>query len=77
MASKVKPRHNQQAEIRDRLTLTPRETVKLTGIGVNHTYALLRSGRMPSIRVGKRFFIPRAALLKWLEAAGSKPLTAA
>jgi hypothetical protein len=27
---------------------------------------------MPAIRVGKRFFIPKAALLKWLEEAGSR-----
>jgi excisionase family DNA binding protein len=52
--------------------LTPREAAKLTGFGLNYTYVLLHSGEMPSIKVGKKFFIPRAALLRWLENCGSK-----
>lgn len=56
-----------------RLTLTPREVAKLTGIGLNYTYALLHSGEMPSIRAGKKYFVPRAALMKWLEGCGTKP----
>jgi excisionase family DNA binding protein len=63
--------------MQDRLTLTPRESVKLTRFGLNYTYLLLKSGEMPAIRVGKRFFIPKAALLRWLESAGSRPLDAA
>ena len=63
--------------MKDRLTLTPRESVKITRFGLNHTYDMLRRGEMPAIKVGKRFFIPKAALLRWLEAAGSKPLSAA
>ena len=77
MPSTIKPRRNKHAEIKDRLTLTPRESVKLTRFGLNHTYALLKSGEMPAIRIGKRFFIPKSALLKWLESAGSRPLNAA
>jgi excisionase family DNA binding protein len=69
-------KRNKHAEIKDCLTLTPRESVKLTRFGLNHTYELLRSGEIPAIRVGKRFFIPKSALLKWLESAGSKPLNA-
>jgi excisionase family DNA binding protein len=57
---------------RDRLTLTPRESTKFTGFGLNCTYALLHSGEMPSIKAGKKFFIPRAALMKWLENCASK-----
>jgi excisionase family DNA binding protein len=70
-------RLNTHAESREALTLTPRESVKLTRFGLNYTYELLKSGEMPAIRVGKRFFIPKAALLKWLEAAGRKPLNTA
>jgi excisionase family DNA binding protein len=74
----LKPQRNKHAEthaeIKDRLTLTPRESVNLTRFGLNHTYELLRSGEMPAIRVGKRFFIPKSALLKWLESAGSTRL---
>ena len=74
----IKPRPNRHAEAKERLTLTPRESVKLTRFGLNHTYDLLKRGEMPAIRVGKRFFIPKAALLNWLEAAGSRaPLSKA
>jgi excisionase family DNA binding protein len=61
-----------QPKNRDHLTLTPREAAKLTGLGVNYTYALLHSGEMPAIKAGKKFFIPKAALLKWLESAGGR-----
>jgi excisionase family DNA binding protein len=56
----------------DHLTVTPREAAKLTGFGMNYTYSLLHSGEMPSIKAGKKFFIPKAALLKWLEDCGRK-----
>lgn len=52
------------------ITLTPLQVAKETGFGINHTYLMLRDGRLPSIRVGKRFFIPRAALNRWLESCG-------
>jgi excisionase family DNA binding protein len=65
----IKRQRNRHAEIKDSLTLTPRESVKLTRFGLNHTYELLRTGEMPSIKLGKRFFIPKSALLKWLESA--------
>ena len=68
----IKPRPNKHAELQLQLTLTPRESVKLTRFGLNHTYDLLKRGEMSSIRVGKRFFIPKTALLKWLEGAGSR-----
>jgi excisionase family DNA binding protein len=70
----IKPRPNKHADVQQRLTLTPRESVKLTRFGLNHTYELLKRGEMPAIRIGKRFFIPKSALLKWLEQAGSNPL---
>jgi excisionase family DNA binding protein len=57
---------------REPLTLTPREAARLTGIGTNAVYALLHSGEMPSIKSGKKFFIPMAALMKWLENCGEK-----
>jgi excisionase family DNA binding protein len=56
------------------LTLTPRQTVELTGMGINATYTLLRNGQMPALVVGKRFFIPKSALIRWLE-TGENPLS--
>jgi len=57
---------------RDAQTLTPRESTKITRFGVNFTYELLKSGELPGIRAGKRWFIPKAALMKWLENCGQK-----
>ena len=50
-----------------RRTLSLRETTEYTGFGLTRKYELLRNGTMPSIRVGKQFFIPENALLKWLD----------
>jgi excisionase family DNA binding protein len=70
-------RPNTKKPSAERATLTPHESMKITGIGVQGTYKLLHAGEIPSIKVGNRYFIPRAALLKWLENAGNRPLTAA
>ena len=52
---------NQQ--LSERATYTPLESTQVTGFGVQATYKLLREKKMPSIKVGMRFFIPRVALL--------------
>lgn len=49
------------------LVLTPVEVAHLLGIGRNSVYALLRSGALRSIRVGKLYKIPRAALEEYLQ----------
>ncbi len=43
------------------------------GIGYQAAYAGLRNGTIPSIRLGKRFIIPRAAIDEWLRKAGKAP----
>lgn len=53
-------------------TLTPQESRKITRFGANYTYQLLSNGTMPAIKVGNRYFIPKVALLRWLESAGGK-----
>ena len=50
-----------------RLCLTVPEVAKLLGISRNYCYELVRRGIIPSIRLGKRILIPRAALEKMLE----------
>jgi excisionase family DNA binding protein len=57
-------------------TLTPRQSVEITGLGVSTTYKLLRAGKMPALAIGKRFYIPKGALLRWLE-SGVNPLAQA
>jgi excisionase family DNA binding protein len=49
-----------------RLTLTVVETAKLLGIGRTLCYERVRSGEIPSLRIGRRVVIPRAALEKLL-----------
>lgn len=60
----------------DSLVLTPIETAKLLRIGRGMVYEQLRIGAIPSIRIGRRILVPRAALMKMLERAkvdGSGP----
>lgn len=40
------------------------------GVSRQSAYTALRAGKIPSIRLGKRFIIPRAAVAAWLESAG-------
>jgi excisionase family DNA binding protein len=40
------------------------------GLGRVSTYAGLRDGTIPSIRVGKRYILPRTAIQEWLRTAG-------
>ena len=56
----------------ERATLTPLESTKVTGFGVQATYKMLRAGRIPHIKVGMRFYIPRASLLRWMEASAEQ-----
>jgi len=53
----------------DSLVLTPAETAKLLRIGRGTVYEQIRLGFIPSIRMGRRILVPRAALMKMLETA--------
>ncbi len=55
---------NQELE---RLVYTVAEAGKLLGLSRNLTYESIRMGQIPSIRVGRRILIPRAALIRLLE----------
>lgn len=65
-------RRHVKVRLEKRLTLFPRETTEITGIGISRSYQLLRSGEIPSIHIAKFSYIPHAALLKRLETAGGK-----
>lgn len=51
----------------ERLTLTVEETAKLLRIGRQLAYEMVKTGDIPSIRLGKRVLVPRRALEKLLE----------
>jgi excisionase family DNA binding protein len=48
-------------------TYTVKELVDKLGIGLNKAYELVNSGKIPSIKVGKKYLIPKMALENWLE----------
>ena len=58
-----------QDNVSDSLVLTPIETAKLLRIGRGTVYEQIRCGAIPSIRMGRKILIPRAALMKMLEGA--------
>ncbi len=45
---------------------TVSELVEKLGIGFNKAYELVNTGNIPSIKVGKRYLIPKKALEEWL-----------
>jgi len=68
--------NKQKQQIDDLLVLTPMETAELLRIGRGTVYEQIRLGMIPSIHMGRKILVPRAALLKMLEGAkgdGSQP----
>ena len=61
---------SRHATIDRRLCVTVPEAAKMLGISRNFCYQLVREGKLPSIRFGKRILIPLAALEKMLEEGG-------
>ena len=49
-------------------TVTVRQAARELGIGRDQCYEACRRGEVPSIRIGRRVLIPRAALDRMLEA---------
>jgi excisionase family DNA binding protein len=60
------PRTSGDAAMPQRMVLTVKETAKVLGLGLNQTYEAIRRGLIPSMRIGKRIIVPRAALHKKL-----------
>ena len=45
---------------------TVRETTEVLGVGTNSVYEAVRSGRIPSVRIGSRIVVPRMGLVQLL-----------
>ena len=54
------------------LTVTVEAAAALCGISRNSAYLAIRSGQLPSIRIGHRILIPRVALEKMLAEVSKK-----
>jgi excisionase family DNA binding protein len=46
---------------------TVTETAEILRLSLGTTYALLRSGEIPALKLGGRWVIPRGRLHRWLE----------
>jgi excisionase family DNA binding protein len=57
---------NNETQTRERLTLTVDEAARRLGIGRGQAYAGVRVGEIPSIKIGKRYLVPIAALERML-----------
>jgi excisionase family DNA binding protein len=60
--------------------MTPREVADRSGIGLIGVYRLLKSGQLPTVRIGKRFYVPVASYESYLanwEGSTNPPLSAA
>ena len=55
-----------------RLVLSVEEARKLLGLSRGLMYEAVRSGQLPSVRIGRRILIPRAALERLLEQAATR-----
>ena len=51
----------------ERLTLTVKEAQKILGLGRSLVYQGIEAGEIPSVRIGRRILIPKAALYRLLE----------
>jgi excisionase family DNA binding protein len=52
------------------VTYTVDETAKLLRIGRNQAFEAVKTGQLPSIRIGKRILVPRLALERMLLTSG-------
>ena len=62
-----------QEDPAQRLTVTVEQAARLLGIGRNVAYEAVKTGQLPSARIGRRIVIPRVALDRWLESAVPAP----
>src|SRR5262249_47575518 len=53
--------------LRGRLTLTVAETAKIFGLGINATYAAVKSGEIPHVRIGGKIAVPVAPIRRMLQ----------
>ena len=57
----------------ERATYSTGELQQILGVSRRKVYDGLNSGAIPSIRLGKRFIIPRVSVQDWLRNAGGHP----
>ena len=58
---------------RERLTCGPEEAGQMLGISKPSVYALLKTGRLKSVRLGRKFLIPLSAVAEFLNSRQANP----
>lgn len=58
-------------ETTNRKTLTVPEAAAALGIGRNQAYEAVKRGEIPTIKIGSRILVPRAALDRMLAGEGA------
>jgi excisionase family DNA binding protein len=53
-------------QAQERKTYTIAESALLLGVGKNQCYDAARAGQIPTVRIGKRILVPKAALDRML-----------
>lgn len=46
--------------------LTPSQVQEMLGVGQRMTYGLLREGKIPSVRMGRLYRVPKVAVIDYL-----------
>lgn len=64
------PGHRNLPKPEDRLVYTVEEAANLLGISRSFAYEAVQKGLVPSMRIGRRILVPKAALERFLAAAG-------
>jgi excisionase family DNA binding protein len=61
--------------VEDRLVFTVEEAAQLLGISRSFAYEAVKQGEIPSMRIGRRILVPKAALQRFLESPsiGTRP----
>jgi len=60
----------------EKLTMSIESAGKTLGVSRPHAYKMVKEGKMPGvIQLGRRLVVSRPALMKFLENAGSQPVS--
>jgi len=59
------------APVENRLVYTVEEAATLLGISRSFAYEAVQNGQIPSMRIGRRILVPKAALERFLAAQGT------
>ena len=59
----------------EQLLVRPSEAAELLGLGRSKVYALIASGELPSVKIGKSIRVPVEELRQWVHGRVSAPDT--